>query len=394
MKNKKYLILFTMTAMLCVMWVSVLGGGKSKNHKYQEYIKKAEQHEQKEAYITAADNYLKALKIYPDDYGLMIKIAENYMKCDDRNGFLQYCDMAADKNASADEPYLLKAEYYSKAEEYEDAINILNCAPKKDMGDKVERMLSTLQYKFSDSYHSYSDMKYFYDGYASVQNEKGHWGIADSEGNIRLTARYDEIGGAYNKDKDIVSVCEGGEWYFSDLKGRKKYVPDNYYSFLGTYSEGFAPFEYKGKYGYMDLEYNEYSCEFDYAGAFLNGVAAVKKNGKWALIDTRFKNVTEFIYDDIKTDCYGFCINDPVITVSRNGEEYNINKNGKKTDNDMKYSCGLTPVCDDNMWGYADMSGKMVIEPQYQDVNPFTETGTASVKENGSWHVIKLYSYK
>ncbi len=382
-----------MTAMLCVMWVSVLGGGNSKSRMYEEYIKKAEQHEKKEAYITAADNYLKALEIYPDDYGLMIKIAENYMKCDDRNGFLQYCDMAADKNKSADEPYILKAEYYSRAEEYESAINILKRAPKKDMDEKVDKLLSSLKYKFSDSYHSYSDMKYFYDGYASVQNEKGNWGVADSEGNIKLPAKYDEIGGAYNKDKDIVPVCKDVEWYFSDLKGRKKYVPDNQYSFLGTYSEGFAPFEYKGRYGYMDLEYNEYSCEFDYAGAFLNGIAAVKKNSKWALIDTDFREVTEFIYDNIKTDCYGFCISDDVITVTQNGEEYCIDKKGRKTDNNIKYPCGLKPVCDGDMWGFADMNGKTVIEAQFQDVNPFTEAGTASVKENDSWHVIKLYSY-
>ncbi|WP_289479576.1 WG repeat-containing protein, partial [Klebsiella pneumoniae] len=88
--------------------------------------------------------------------------------------------------------------------------------------------------------------------------------------------------------------------YFADINGNKKYVPNNNYTFLGTYRDGYAPVCLDSKYGYIDLMYKEYKMEYDFASSFAYGVAAVCKDGKWALINNSFENITDFEYDSIE----------------------------------------------------------------------------------------------
>ena len=46
------------------------------------------------------------------------------------------------------------------------------------------------------------------------------------------------------------------------------------------------------------------------------------------------------------------------------------------------------PVCLNGKWGYIDKTGKYVIEPQYDEIRPFDESGLAAVKINDKWGTI------
>lgn len=60
-----------------------------------------------------------------------------------------------------------------------------------------------------------------------------------------------------------------------------------------------------GKSGFMDYDANEKTnLEYSDAKPFKNGMAAVKKNGDWALIDRNFELVSDYEYDEI-TRAYG-----------------------------------------------------------------------------------------
>ena len=55
---------------------------------------------------------------------------------------------------------------------------------------------------------------------------------------------------------------------------------------LKTYSEGMAPYCVAGKWGYMDKNGNiAILSQYEEAGAFENGLAIVKLDGKWGVID-------------------------------------------------------------------------------------------------------------
>lgn len=387
--SEKYGVLFIMVIMIVFAWYGVLGGSGKKEKLLMQYIAKAEEHEAKGAYITAVDCYLKALELEPENYDYMLKTAENYKNCDDRKGFFDYCDMAIENQPENDDAYIMKARYYLDNEKYADTINVLNSSPV--MTEEMKEVLSEAEYSYRIYIKAYEDTYGFYGKYAAVMSTEGKWGIIDNEGDVEISIKYDAVGG-YNKLEDIVPVCRDGEWYFADIDGNKKYVPDNDYSFIGTYREGFAPVCSGKKYGYIDLGYKEYHMEYDFAGTFSSGVAAVCKDGKWALIDTEFKNITDFIFDEITVDKYGLCEHGGIITAVKDGKNVYLDSHGKEVADSTIYFAGVTPYEKDGLWGYSSQSDD-VIEAQFEEVTPFSDYGSAMVRTDEGWQVLRFYKY-
>jgi hypothetical protein len=60
------------------------------------------------------------------------------------------------------------------------------------------------------------------------------------------------------------------------------------YDEIGPFSEGLAPVEVNGKWGFIDTKGNMViPAVYDSAGSFSEGLAQVKVNGKWGYIDKR-----------------------------------------------------------------------------------------------------------
>lgn len=179
----------------------------------------------------------------------------------------------------------------------------------------------------------------------------------------------------------------------------------------------------------------------------MNGVAAVKKDGKWGFIKYNSESgvieLTGYIYDDVYLDGYGYPLCCGYGYVKKSGvggwslvrvlmnEERNsiigITEVGDKTFEDVRpfgrygaamsggkwgflnefgdwviesayddaYSlmCGLAPVKINGMWGYIDAVGKVIIEPQFDEAQPFNSNGIAPVSVNGVWELIQLVEY-
>lgn len=393
-KNMCVLLLFTfMPFMIIFSWYKTIMSEKNIKLEYKELIETAQINEEKGAYITAAGNYVKALSIEPENSEIMLCVAENYLKCGDKSKFLKYCNMAAEADPSSEMPYILMSEYYRLSCDYVRAYEAVSQFPEYECSEDVIKIREELKRMYTIGYRKYKYMSGFAEGYSAVQDENGKWGLADIKGEICLPVRYDAIG-AYCPDEEIVPVCMDGQWYFSDLKNRKKYVPDSQCTYLGTFSDGYAPFEIDGKYGYTDLEYNETDCIYDYAGAFSDGVAAVSKNGKWSIINNKFENITKYIYDEIETDDYGLCLHNGKIYAIFEGEKICIDKKGNQISDEKLYSCELTPFCNGELWGYVDENENIVIDAIFDEVSDFSKKGTAIVREGDEYCVIKLAIYK
>ena len=190
-----------------------------------------------------------------------------------------------------------------------------------------------------------------------------------------------------------------------------------------------------GKYGYTNssLQIPE-ELPYDYASTFKNGVAAVMKDGKWALINTSQQLVTEFIFDEIVLDEFDTCINSGVIFVRKDGKYYMMNSEGAKIseqafdavqpfadgglaavsiggkwgfadttgaividpqyEDARSFGADLGGVCIDGLWGYISKSGEIRVECQFEDCRPFNSSGIAAVKENDLWKFVQLLGYQ
>lgn len=152
---------------------------------------------------------------------------------------------------------------------------------------------------------------------------------------------------------------------------------------LGSFCEGYATAyreitdttgNRRYVYTYIDTEGNEIpQCHYEYAKDFSEGLAAVRKDGKYGYINTKGEVVLPFKYSE--ADCFG----DSLAAVYKDGKYCYINREGVEVisipKNEDEYAeTILTPFCEDlafvikpNGWEYfeyyaIDKTGKKLFE--------------------------------
>ncbi len=182
-----------------------------------------------------------------------------------------------------------------------------------------------------------------------------------------------------NDDRD-------GTYGFVDSDNHELLIPFAY-DWAFDFSEGLALVKKNGKWGYIDKT-GKVAIPFTYNGAsnFREGLALVGKNGKWGYIDKTGKVAIPFIYDDA-----GF-FSKGMATVCKNKKWGYIDKTGKVAipfiyNGADDFSEGLARVKKDEKWGYIDKMGKVAIPSIYDWAEDFSES-LATVKKNGKWGFI------
>ena len=129
------------------------------------------------------------------------------------------------------------------------------------------------------------------------------------------------------------------------------------------------------KWGYLDsVGEIRIKPQYEEVCAFFNGLAGVKKRGKWGFIDKQNSAVIPFDYDILKP-------------VHRFKKFYDYNRTLF-----CNYEGELcAPVCYKNKWGFIDTLNRTVIPFRYEDIciNPNVETSRLfCVKVNNIWGFI------
>ncbi|NMA79208.1 MAG: hypothetical protein GX967_01025 [Clostridiales bacterium] len=415
--------------------MAVFKNKQSLEVEYEVILEKAIKLEEKGIYIDAIDLYQKAHKIKPNNYDIAMRIVNSQKELNDEKGFIAACDMAIKINPSDDEVYLLKANYFIDKNAYKTAFDVLGSATQVKDDSAINALLESIKYEYINKFLQCHDMKNWYSvknsSYSTVKVDE-KWGINTSSGNRALRYEYDYLG-RYSQEEKIIPCMRDGEYYYIDIKGNKKLVGDEKYQYLGSFGDGFAPAQRNDKFGYIDRDFNEFSFDYDFAGGFAHGIAAVKRNEKWAIIDSSFKTITDFTYDDILVDDYGFCSEYGVFFAKKDGEYKLYNSAGEQISsrgyssaklftskepaavevNDewgwidingeqfiepqykdaQSFSLNLAPVLIDGIWGYINADNKIAIEPNFEYAKPFSKRGSAFVKNQEKWNLITLYEY-
>ena len=102
----------------------------------------------------------------------------------------------------------------------------------------------------------------------------------------------------------------------------------------------------KRQYGFVDGTGREVvPCQYDDAGDFFEGLAAVCANGKWGIVDKTGREVIAPQYDDIAVGVYG---------------------------KSRVFYEGLAAVCVNGKWGVIDKTGKEIVAPKYDTASVFS----------------------
>lgn len=229
-------------------------------------------------------------------------------------------------------------------------------------------------------------------------------------------------------------VCDGeGTWtrvnIDQNLLARNQNRKFSYVGRLAT--NNIATARIDGKYYFINEKMKVSDIEWEEAGTFKDGINAVKKDGKWALVTTEsWSSVTEFPYTDIPRNSQDCCVaegcgvvadekgyyvisTDRLLPVSenrfeemkafecsqpaayRNGEKWGfVNRNGEiyleaGYEDAQSFMNGYAAVKQNGLWGYIDREGTMIIEPQFQEALNVMANGYAYVKnEFGYWDYV------
>ncbi len=148
-------------------------------------------------------------------------------------------------------------------------------------------------------------------------------------------------------------------------------------------------------YKYYDINGKEVFGDYAFAGRFRNNVAAVKDaNGKWSFIDGTGKEITDKTFEDVILNEFDECAPKGMIIAKENGKYHIYNPDMEKVG---AFSCDYAKAFVSNdqyaafksgdLWGFVDSTGKIVINPQYEDAKSFSND-MGAVKIDGKWTFI------
>lgn len=128
---------------------------------------------------------------------------------------------------------------------------------------------------------------------------------------------------------------------------------------------------------------------YENAEPFSDGVAAVKKGGKYGLIGLDGEELGAFSFESVKYYSAGF------LPVCKNGSWSFVNIYGKQLIRGVfldaeSFENGYAAIKTEKGWGYIDEKGNFAVEPQYTDAWATGADGYAFVKSGDTWEKIRV----
>lgn len=254
----------------------------------------------------------------------------------------------------------------------------------------------------------------FSQNWLSAASQKGKWGFIDETGRWKIKPVFDEVTGfshglAAVKSGDkwgyinnqgeyiippafdhaapfhkqhVAVATSGGSQYYINRKGEVIYESPGE---MVIFHEGLAAFRMKGKYGFINKNHEwEILPVYDQVWPFRNGLAKVKKGGRWLYVNRLGKE-----WHDEPLDYTGSDRKDTLFKKNKNGMWGFINAEGdwiiSPVYEDVKsFSEGLSPVKINGRWGYINSHGEVIIKPEYDDAFVFSH-GYGCVEEKSKY---------
>lgn len=193
----------------------------------------------------------------------------------------------------------------------------------------------------------------------AFQGSDNLWGFKDSSGKIIVQPQYYDIGDEISEG--LIVVQKGMLFGYVDKIGKEVITPQFPLAFpfsegrakVGTIDYSSADPLASSRFGFIDKSGNVIvKALYNEVKDFKNGVAMVKRDGKWGAIDLDGKLIIPIQYEDINY------LAEELISAKKNGK-----------------------------WGFIDKANNTIIPFQYEDSGSFYR-GYSTVKSKGKWGYI------
>jgi len=208
----------------------------------------------------------------------------------------------------------------------------------------------------------YEDMGDFNEGYNSIKIN-GKWGLVDKKGNVVIEPKYEELSAP---SEGLICAKTNGKCGYMDLNENWVIEPKFHSGYNFSYGIAAAQLKEDDKWGFIDKSGNwKIEPQYKYVSAFREGWARVADDNDHLFIDTEGKVVLDpdckiligfsegwspaYVHAGIGVNKYGYIdkngnwviepsfdgcstFNDGLAIVGLNGEEFYIDKTGKRVD--------------------------------------------------------------
>lgn len=397
MKKINIVIIAVLVALCAVGWISMATTQISESSENKNYIEQADVYFEKGLYQRAIASYEVALKEKPTQelYEKMyLAYDARYTEAqeDTIQGFMSFLEKATAIYPSHEQFVDKLKELYIIESKDEDLYNLLKNAIDNGYNSEENRkLLLQVKYSFKIRNAEYSKINLSIGDYYAAQRTLS-WNLTHLEDGYIWSTEYDYVGIPNDKG---VAVAVGKDSRIIDATGMVLGIFENQVSEAGVYSEGLLPACINGSYGF----YNDFAelqfGDYEMAGMFQNGLAAVKQNGKWFLVNAKGE-IKSDEYEEIILDYAGRYLINETVLVKKSESVYVIcNEDLKEiseiscTDVDIITENGLIAICQNGLWGFANTKGEIVIEPSYENARSFSN-GVAAVCKDGLWGFVDV----
>jgi len=397
MKNTTVITVLLVVVIAFGWLAAVLAPRNKVQTEIDAHIQQADDYIDRKLYQKAIEEYDEALKLKPDERIWVMKLDahKNLFEWNEKDFYKKYLQAAkdcaklypmnVDFQITLADLYLYKEDYVSAYKSLSDCI----AAGNKD--EKIADYLFKVTYAFKTQQTLYLDYKPLVnDFYVVSRREDKYYYLKAVDRSYDYNSLY-AFAGPIGDDGIRLITNDLGNFLIDSnnvIQGIIKDVPED----CGIFSDGLIPIKTNGKYSYYDIlgdvQFNK--AQFDYAGTFINGTAAVCKDGKWYIIDKDGNATDDQKYEDIVLFQDGTYTKSDVKLLKYGGKYHLLNKGeekGEYTDADILTDDGLIAVCQNGKWGFVNFAGEMKIEPQFMEARSFSN-GLAAVYNGESWGFI------
>ncbi len=391
--KKSNLLIVAVLAVLCLIgWLTLGSSNKAEGElSYDEYMEQADDYVERGLYQRAINSYSSAKKLdASEEVYLRIEAAyklryeeEPEATAEEYLNFLTEAVKAYPANKTFVDMYLIMQS--DNAKKYD---CLLNAVSNGYDNEENREKLRTLRYSYSLRRDSFTELVPSVSGYFTIAENGSRNGYSLDGGRmLDKTFSYVSCPNTYGvlvTVADDSRLTDGNKMVYGIFPGE---VTD-----ASLFADGLIAACIDGKYGYYDefavLKFGEYEA----AGTFQNGKAAVKEAGSWKLIDTSGEELSDE-FDEIVMNSAGYYLIGEAMLAKEDGKWGIYDAEGKLKceldcdETDVMTADGVIAVRKGDKWGFADLEGNIKLAAEYEAAHSYSN-GVAAVKKDGKWGFI------
>lgn len=397
MKTKRWMLILVMLVVCIVSWyLAVLAASGIETKEYQKLlVEEADKLASKELYVRAIPAYQKALEYTTDaNTEIETRLMESYLAFGEYDSYAAFVEKRVIKGTATEKEYLTVAQYYIDNMRLEKAMELLQKGIQRLDSAALEDMYEANRYGYSLRLTNYEEIIPTADNSYMPAFDGKKWGYIDSTGRVQTAFQYDLALPFNSRGYGVVSY--NGKYYVITKSGARYGVDETGITDVYAISYDYILAQVNGSYSYYNFDFQCITSENQYEEITANacGLAAVKKNGFWGIITDGGSVVVDFILEDVAVNSLGAVYSNNTAMVQMDGKWYLVDTKGRKISETGYFGAkapeseGFVAVSnEEGKWGFINRQGELVIDYQYDDAYSFSQH-LAAVQIGADWGYI------